>query len=482
MRRGNAMAQINFAKGEVQCKVVYYGPAESGKTANLRSIHELSPERIRGKLTTIATDANRTLFFDFLSLNLGKVANIRTKINIYAVPYIAGRNALRILVLEGVDGIVFVADAARSRLDANREALANLRENLEQLGRDQNEIPIVFQANKMDAEDAMPASELAWALDLTDAATFDASAVTGTGVVATLKKISHDVIAEVSGMMALRPVEAEAPMVTPPVEAAPVEAPPAAAAMAAEEPADAGNVDFTPAWHRPAPDETSTSTTSVPVAEPIEPSHHPIAGVQHGVVPGMVSNVHPSEPADEPLELHRPFSDPEPMTDPAPETLPPELAADLRKAAGDPEPEEKWEPGPTTDPYMKASENPQPFPAFGGGMATPKSDLTDSARTATLGEPGARGRVRARQPTALDWGPAEVQESAPPAPTSHPFKRPAPPKGSPPTPSARPISDRRQRRRPQWRAQPPSVAKMAAGAIFALLWLAATGILVHQYL
>ena len=141
------MVQINFAKREVQCKVVYYGPARSGKTANLRSIHERTPKKVCGALTSIATDTDRTLFFDFLPLNLGPMAGIGTKINLYAVPYLANQNATRLLVLEGTDGIVFVADSSTAELTENIEALANLRENLAELGRELEDIPIVFQWN-----------------------------------------------------------------------------------------------------------------------------------------------------------------------------------------------------------------------------------------------------------------------------------------------------------------------------------------------
>ena len=110
------MVQINFAKSEVQCKVVYYGPAQSGKTANLAAVRARMPDSATGALTTLATDTHRTLFFDFLPLNLGRVAGINTKIHLYGVPWQENQNAVRVLVLEGVDGIVFVADRERSKL------------------------------------------------------------------------------------------------------------------------------------------------------------------------------------------------------------------------------------------------------------------------------------------------------------------------------------------------------------------------------
>jgi signal recognition particle receptor subunit beta len=226
------MVQINFAKREVQCKVVYYGPSMSGKTANLRQIHERSPERVRGALTTIATDTNRTLFFDFLPLNLGLVANVKAKINLYAVPYIDAQNALRLLVLEGVDGIVFVADSAPNRMRANLMALENLHENLAQLGRDLRDLPVVFQWNKRDLKEATPVADLAQALNPQGRPAFEAAAQMGAGIFQTLKSITHAVLVDVTKMIVVTP--AEAPAAAAPVPAAePAMEPVAAAAVAA---------------------------------------------------------------------------------------------------------------------------------------------------------------------------------------------------------------------------------------------------------
>ena len=207
------MVQINFAKREVQCKVVYYGPAMSGKTKNLHQIHDRSPEKVRGALTTIATDTNRTLFFDFLPLNLGLVGNVRAKINLYAIPYIDAQNALRLLVLEGVDGIVFVADSAPNRMRANLAALENLHENVSQLGRELREIPLVFQWNKRDLKEAVPVPELAQALNPHGQPAFEAAAQMGAGVFQTLKAITHAVLVDVTKMIVVTPAAqaAEAP-------------------------------------------------------------------------------------------------------------------------------------------------------------------------------------------------------------------------------------------------------------------------------
>jgi signal recognition particle receptor subunit beta len=207
------MVQINFAKREVQCKVVYYGPAMSGKTKNLHQIHDRSPEKVRGALTTIATDTNRTLFFDFMPLNLGLVGNVRAKINLYAIPYIEAQNALRLLVLEGVDGIVFVADSAPNKMRANLAALENLHENVSQLGRELHDLPLVFQWNKRDLKEAIPVPELAQALNPHGKPAFEAAAQMGAGVFQTLKAITHAVLVDVTKMIVVSPTAraAEAP-------------------------------------------------------------------------------------------------------------------------------------------------------------------------------------------------------------------------------------------------------------------------------
>ncbi|MHC4490318.1 MAG: hypothetical protein ACYTDU_01660 [Planctomycetota bacterium] len=197
------MVQINFAKGEVQCKIVYYGPACAGKTANLLSIHGQAPSHVRGALTTIATDTNRTLFFDFLPLNLGDVAGIRTKVQLYAVPYKENQNSLRLLVLQGVDGLVFVADCSKSHLE-NRNALTNLHDNLRALGRDPQSIPIVFQWNKSELPNVHAAAEMNQALNPTGYPAFTASATSGTGVFATLKALTQQVLLNVSKAVAGR--------------------------------------------------------------------------------------------------------------------------------------------------------------------------------------------------------------------------------------------------------------------------------------
>ncbi len=252
------MVQINFAKREVQCKVVYYGPAQSGKTTNLRSIHDRAPEHVRGAFTTIATDTNRTLFFDFLPLNLGQVAGIGTKVHLYAIPYILNQNALRLLVLEGVDGIVFVADSSRARLADNIEALENLRENVAHLGRELADIPIVFQWNKSDEADALPQAELERELNPGGAVSFAAMASSGGGVFSTLKAMTQRVLEDIAKVVAAPMAQAaasSAPPASAPVreESAPARvggAPFAGAPTPPARPPAAEPAPFTPAWRR----------------------------------------------------------------------------------------------------------------------------------------------------------------------------------------------------------------------------------------
>lgn len=188
------MVQINFALKEVNCKVVYYGPGLSGKTTNLEVVHNKAPKSNIGELTSIATEGDRTLFFDFLPLNLGHVAGMQTKFQIYTVPGQVYYNSTRKLVLQGADGIVFVADSRRGKMDENIESLKNLEDNLEEYGLDIDTIPLVFQYNKRDLDDIHTVEELQEILNRFEAPYFEAVAVTGDGVFPTLKKLSSMVL------------------------------------------------------------------------------------------------------------------------------------------------------------------------------------------------------------------------------------------------------------------------------------------------
>ncbi len=159
------MSTINFSAREINFKIVYYGPGLSGKTTNLKQIYEQVPSESKGEMVSLATEDERTLFFDFLPLDLGKVNGFKTRFHLYTVPGQVFYNSSRKLILRGVDGIVFVADSAPNRLRANAESLRNLRENLQEYNLRLAEIPFVIQINKRDLPDAIPADMIQQVLD-----------------------------------------------------------------------------------------------------------------------------------------------------------------------------------------------------------------------------------------------------------------------------------------------------------------------------
>lgn len=150
------MSTINFAVREINFKIVYYGPGLSGKTTNLKQIYEQVPAESKGEMVSLATEDERTLFFDFLPLDLGKVNGFKTRFHLYTVPGQVFYNSSRKLILRGVDGVVFVADSAPDRLRANAESLRNLRENLQEYNLRIADVPTVIQVNKRDLPDALP--------------------------------------------------------------------------------------------------------------------------------------------------------------------------------------------------------------------------------------------------------------------------------------------------------------------------------------
>lgn len=199
------MVQINFARKEINCKLVYYGPGLSGKTTNLEMVHERTPEVNKGELTSISTDGDRTLFFDFMPLDLGEIAGMKTKFHLYTVPGQVYYNSTRKLVLLGADGVIFVADSSRAKLDENIESLENLRENLAEMGKDLGKFPLVIQWNKRDAEDAMPVEELEEKVNRFGAPTFEGIAYKGEGVFQTLKALSAKVLESINSTQPVTP-------------------------------------------------------------------------------------------------------------------------------------------------------------------------------------------------------------------------------------------------------------------------------------
>jgi mutual gliding-motility protein MglA len=187
---------INFPAREINCKLVYYGPGLGGKTANLQWIYEKTAEQQKGKMISLATETDRTLFFDFLPLDLGTVRGFKTRFHLYTVPGQVFYEASRKLILKGADGVVFVADSQEERLDANFETLENLREHLKEHGLSFDNIPYVLQLNKRDLPSAMPVAELKKQLQAKGEPVVEGIAVQGVGIFETLREVAKQVLTE----------------------------------------------------------------------------------------------------------------------------------------------------------------------------------------------------------------------------------------------------------------------------------------------
>lgn len=190
------MPFINFPAREINCKLVYYGPGLGGKTANLQWIYDHTGTNQKGKMVSLATETDRTLFFDFLPLDLGTVRGFRTRFHLYTVPGQVFYEASRRLILKGADGVVFVADSQEERLDANLETMDNLREHLKDHNLNFETIPYVLQLNKRDLPNILPVEELQKQLGVKGEPTSEAVAITGQGVFDTLKAVAKLVLAE----------------------------------------------------------------------------------------------------------------------------------------------------------------------------------------------------------------------------------------------------------------------------------------------
>ena len=234
------MVQINFAQKEIQCKIVYYGPGMSGKTTNLELIHAKAPDNHRGELTSIATTGERTLYFDYMPLDLGQIAGISTKFQLYTVPGQIYYKSTRRLVLQGVDGIVFVADSSAAKMRENKESLADLEDNLKEMGKTVKDVPIVIQYNKRDLDDAMTVEELEAELNPNGFPMMEATATSGEGVFPTLKHLAGMVLESVNkgnlagarGRKERRPARQKQTVAAPVAAAAPAQASAAPAAPA----------------------------------------------------------------------------------------------------------------------------------------------------------------------------------------------------------------------------------------------------------
>jgi mutual gliding-motility protein MglA len=190
------MTFINYASREINCKIVYYGPGLCGKTTNLQYIYDSTAPTSKGKLISLATETDRTLFFDFMPLELGTVRGFKTRFHLYTVPGQVFYDASRKLILKGVDGVVFVADSQEERMDANIESLYNLEENLTANGYDLSKLPYVLQLNKRDLPNVLPVDELVSELKRKDEPVHEAVAATGVGVFDTLKSVAKQVLTE----------------------------------------------------------------------------------------------------------------------------------------------------------------------------------------------------------------------------------------------------------------------------------------------
>jgi len=186
---------INFAAREINCKLVYYGPGLGGKTANLQWIYDHANPGHKGKMISLATETDRTLFFDFLPLDLGTVRGFKTRFHLYTVPGQVFYEASRKLILKGADGVVFVADSQEERMDANMETLDGLQEHLKEHGLDFQSIPYVLQLNKRDLPGVLAVDDLKKQLQLKGEATVEAVAFQGNGVFETLKAVASQVLA-----------------------------------------------------------------------------------------------------------------------------------------------------------------------------------------------------------------------------------------------------------------------------------------------
>ena len=190
------MSLINYSSREINCKIVYYGPGLCGKTTNIQYVYNKVDPSTKGKLITLATEMDRTLFFDFLPLELGTVKGFKTRFHLYTVPGQVFYDASRKLILKGVDGVVFVADSQTERMEANIESLENLRQNLTEQGYNLDKLPYIIQYNKRDLPNAAPLDELRALLNPTHVPEFEACATTGIGVFETLKAIAKAVLTE----------------------------------------------------------------------------------------------------------------------------------------------------------------------------------------------------------------------------------------------------------------------------------------------
>jgi signal recognition particle receptor subunit beta len=310
------MVLFNYATKEITAKIVYYGPGLCGKTTNLQFVYESLPSTSKSKMLSLATKTDRTLFFDFLPLDLGKIRGMRTKLQLYTVPGQVYYNSTRQLVLKGADGIVFVADSQDVALDANVESMQNLEDNLKRQGIRIREIPIVIQYNKRDLPNALPIPELDKEVNKLKSPHYASVATTGIGVEETLKGITHLVLAHLVrkyGLEGSEPLERDIQILNATVgDSAPPEslwedaddaAPPAPEGEAEFELDDAGD-------HADAPLVPTELVGAAAVRQPetvrgpfddisFEPSEVPMASIEIPLPDGILESLPEMTPAPE---------------------------------------------------------------------------------------------------------------------------------------------------------------------------------------
>ncbi len=298
------MVVVSYSGKEINAKIVYYGPGLCGKTTNLERIYEAVPAANKGKMISMKTKADRTLFFDFLPLELGDVGGFRTRLMLYTVPGQVFYNATRKLVLKGVDALVFVADSERGKMQENQASLENLRENLESYGMDLDEIPLVFQYNKRDLPSVYTREELDRGLARGERPAVEAVAATGEGVFETLRLVSELLLTRLRARLgasatAPRPREAEAgPAVRPAPAARPL----------APAPAPPGPP---PAAPRPMQPSLGPAAGPPPMAPPA-PIPSPPTPAPRLAEPAAPRPRSPRSPLAEPIPLMRRSSPPSP--------------------------------------------------------------------------------------------------------------------------------------------------------------------------
>lgn len=193
------MSFFNHNAKEIHCKIVYYGPSLGGKTTNLQWVYQHTAQEQRSKLVALNTDIERTLFFDFLPLNIGEIRGYKTRFHLYSVPGQVIYDASRKLILKGLDGVIFVADSQAERMEENLQAFRNLERNLEAQGYDIKEVPLIIQYNKRDLPSAASMKDLRTNLNIYNSPEFEATASEGKGVIESLKTVSKSIINVLKG-------------------------------------------------------------------------------------------------------------------------------------------------------------------------------------------------------------------------------------------------------------------------------------------